>query len=254
MVGDVIGTGGRKVLAGILPRLKDELSLDFVTVQGENIAGGAGMTRRTVEELLLAGADVVTSGNHVWDQKEFVEQIDDPALSVLKPLNYPASTPGRGFLDTGTVAVINLSGRVFVGEFDSPFARVDELLSTGFGEGRPVIVDFHAEASSEKAAMGWHLDGRVSAVCGTHTHVPTADARVLPGGTAFVTDLGMVGAFDSAIGVEIDDVMKRFLTSMPAKFRPVETGLFKFNSVMIETDEATHLAKSIVRVDREWRV
>ncbi len=254
MVGDVIGGGGRKVLAGVLPRLKDELSLDFVTVQGENIAGGAGMTRRTVEELLQAGADVVTSGNHVWDQKEFVEQIDDPALSVLKPLNYPVSTPGRGYLDTGTVAVINLIGRVFVGEFDSPFTRVDELLSTGFGEGRPVIVDFHAEASSEKAAMGWHLDGRVSAVCGTHTHVPTADARVLPGGTAFVTDLGMVGAFDSAIGVEIDDVLKRFLTSMPAKFRPVETGLFKFNSVMIETDEGTHLAKSIVRVDREWRI
>ena len=254
MVGDVIGGGGRKVLAGVLPRLKDELSLDFVTVQGENIAGGAGMTRRTVEELLQAGADVVTSGNHVWDQKEFVEQIDDPALSVLKPLNYPVSTPGRGYLDTGTVAVINLIGRVFVGEFDSPFTRVDELLSTGFGEGRPVIFDFHAEASSEKAAMGWHLDGRVSAVCGTHTHVPTADARVLPGGTAFVTDLGMVGAFDSAIGVEIDDVLKRFLTSMPAKFRPVETGLFKFNSVMIETDEGTHLAKSIVRVDREWRI
>jgi hypothetical protein len=254
MVGDVVGTGGRKAIADLLPRLRRELSLDFITVQGENIAGGAGLTRRTVEELLRAGTDVITTGNHVWDQKEFVEHIDDPALPVLKPANYPAATPGRGYMDAGPVAVINLIGRVFVGEFDSPFARVDEVLATGFGEGKPVIVDFHAEASSEKAALAYHLDGRVSAVCCTHSHVPTADPRILPGGTAFVTDLGMVGAVESVIGVEVEDALRRFLTSMPTKLRPVEAGLFQFNSVMIETDDATHLAKSIVRVDRELRV
>lgn len=253
MVGDVVGSGGRAAVKDLLPRLRRELSLDFITVQGENIAGGAGLTLNTVNELLRAGTDVITTGNHVWDQKEFVEHIANPALSVLRPLNYPDAAPGCGSVDTGPVAVINLIGRVFVGEFDSPFSRVDALLSSGFGEGKPVIVDFHAEASSEKAAMGWHLDGRVSAVCGTHTHVPTADARILPGGTAFVTDLGMVGAMDSVIGVEIEDALRRFLTSMPVKFRPAESGLFRFNSVMIETDDATHLARSIVRVDREWQ-
>ncbi len=254
MVGDVVGSGGRAAVKDLLPRLRRELSVDFVTVQGENIAGGAGMTLSTVNDLLRAGADVVTSGNHVWDQKEFLEHLDDRALPVLRPHNYPAAAPGRGIIDTGPVAVINLIGRVWMSiEADSPFSVVDEVLATGFGRGKPVIVEIHAEASSEKYAMGWHLDGRVSAVVGTHTHVPTADARILPGGAAYITDLGMVGALESVIGVEVEDVLARFLTSVPRRLRPVESGAFQFNSVLIETDDATHKAKSIVRVDRVWQ-
>ncbi len=253
MVGDVVGSGGRAAVRDLLPRLRRELSIDFITVQGENLAGGAGMTLNTVNEVLRAGADVVTSGNHVWDQKEFLESLDDPALPVIRPLNYPSRAPGRGAIDAGPVAVINLIGRVFMGEADNPFDVVDELLATGFGKGKPVLVELHAEASSEKYAMAWHLDGRVTAVVGTHTHVPTADTRVLTGGTAYVTDLGMVGALESVIGVEVEDVLARFLTSVPRKLRPVEKGAFQFNSVLIETDDATHRAASITRVDREWQ-
>jgi hypothetical protein len=253
MIGDVVGKGGRNAVRDILPRLRSELRIDFVTVQGENIAGGNGLTVDTVNELLRSGADVITTGNHVWDQKEFIERLDDPALPVLRPLNYPAAAPGRGAIDAGPVAVINLLGRVFVGESDSPFAVVDELLASGFGAGKPLIVDFHAEASSEKHAMAWHLDGRVSALVGTHTHVPTADTRILPGGTAFVTDLGMVGALESVIGVEVEDVLARFLTGVPRRLRPVETGVFQFNSVLIDINDATGKARSVQRVDREWQ-
>jgi hypothetical protein len=252
MVGDVVGSGGRAVVSDLLPRLRRELEIDFVTVQGENIAGGMGLTLETARDLLRAGADVITSGNHVWDQRQFIEHLDDPALPVLRPLNYPAAAPGRGAIDLGPLAVINLIGRVFVGESDSPFAVIDELLAAGFGSGKPVIVDFHAEASSEKFAMAWHLDGRVSALVGTHTHVPTADPRVLPGGTAYVTDLGMVGGLSSVIGVEVDDVLARFLTGVPRKLRPVEQGAFQFNSVLIDIDDTSRKARSIVRVDREW--
>ncbi len=254
MVGDVIGRGGRHTVCGLLPILRSELNIDFVTVQGENLAGGFGLTRDTVADLLDSGADVVTSGNHVWDRKEFIEHLDDPALPALRPMNYPAAAPGRGSIDTGPVAVVNLIGRVFVGEFDSPFDAVDDLLASGWGKGKPIIVDFHAEATSEKAAMAWHLDGRTAAVCGTHTHVPTADARVLPGGTAFVSDLGMVGSPDSVIGMHVDDVLARFLTGVPRRMRPVERGPMKFNSALIEVDEQTSLALSIERVDRKWTV
>ena len=164
MIGDVIGRGGRNALCGLLPGLRDELNIDFVTAQGENLAGGFGLTRNTVADLLDSGVDVVTTGNHVWDKREFVEDLDDHSLPVLRPMNYPAIAPGRGCIDMGPVAVVNLIGRVFVGEFDSPFAVVDELLASGWGQGKPLIVDFHAEATSEKVALGWHLDGRVAAV------------------------------------------------------------------------------------------
>ena len=252
MIGDVVASGGRAAVRDLLPRLRSELKIDVVTLQGENLAGGQGITLATANEMLRSGADVITSGNHIWDQKEFIQHLDDSALPVLRPLNYPAAAPGRGAIDAGPVAVINLVGRVFVGESDSPFAVVDELLATGFGHGKPVIVDFHAEASSEKHAMAWHLDGRVSAIVGTHTHVPTADPRILPGGTAFVTDLGMVGALGSVIGVEVEDVLARFMTGVPRKLRPVETGEFQFNSVLIDIDNVTRKARSIERVDRVW--
>ena len=252
MVGDVIGRGGRNALCGLLPGLRDELNIDFVTAQGENLAGGFGLTRNTVADLLDSGVDVVTTGNHVWDKREFVEDLDDPSLPVLRPMNYPAIAPGRGCVDMGRVAVVNLIGRVFVGEFDSPFAVIDELLASGWGKGKPLIVDFHAEATSEKSALGWHLDGRASAVCGTHTHVPTADCRVLPGGTAFVSDLGMVGSPDSVIGMQVDDVLARFLTGVPKRMSPVASGPMNFNSVLIDVDDETSRAVGISRVDRKW--
>ena len=252
MVGDVIGRGGRNALCGLLPDLRDELNIDFVTAQGENLAGGFGLTRNTVADLLDSGVDVVTTGNHVWDRREFIEDLDDPSLPVLRPMNYPAIAPGRGCVDMGRVAVVNLIGRVFVGEFDSPFAVIDELLASGWGKGKPLIVDFHAEATSEKVALGWHLDGRVTAVCGTHTHVPTADGRILPEGTAFVSDLGMVGSPDSVIGMQIDDALARFLTGVPSRLRPVEKGPINFNSVLIDVDDSTSRAVGISRVDRKW--
>ena len=255
MIGDVVGNGGRKAVTKLLKDLKNELEIDFVTLQGENLAGGIGLTVDNVIEMQEAGADVITTGNHVWDKREFIEHLDDPYLPVLRPLNYPSHNPGRGATDqSGPVAVVNLIGRVWVGEFDSPFAVIDDLLAGGFGQGKPIVVDFHAEATSEKAALAWHLDGRVAAVVGTHTHVPTADCKVLPDGTAFVTDLGMVGARDSILGVEVEGSLARFLSGRRQRMQPQRKGLINFNSVVIEIDSTTGLATRIERVDREIHV
>lgn len=255
MIGDVVGSGGRRAVGDLLRGLKTELDIDFVTLQGENLAAGIGLTVDTVIEMVEAGVNVITTGNHVWDKRDFIDHLDDPHLPVLRPLNYPPGTPGRGAADdSGPVAVISLIGRVWLGEFDSPFAVVDDLLAGGFGQGKPVVVDFHAEATSEKAALAWHLDGRVAAVVGTHTHVPTADCKVLPGGTGFVSDLGMVGAVDSILGVEIDGSLKRFLTGYRQRMQPVRRGLMNFNSVCVDIDDTTGLASSIERVDRQIEV
>ncbi len=255
MIGDVVGSGGRRAVGKLLNDLKTELGIDFVTLQGENLAAGIGLTVDTVVEMIEAGADVITTGNHVWDKREFIDHLDDPHLPVLRPLNYPPGTPGRGATDdSGPVAVINLIGRVWVGEFDSPFAVVDDLLAGGFGQGKPIVVDFHAEATSEKAALAWHLDGRVAAVVGTHTHVPTADCKVLPGGTGFVSDLGMVGAVDSILGVEVEGSLNRFLSGYRQRMQPVRTGPINFNSVLIDINDSTGLANSVERVDRQIEV
>lgn len=255
MIGDVVGNGGRKAVTKLLKDLKNELEIDFVTLQGENLAGGIGLTVDNVIEMQEAGADVITTGNHVWDKREFIEHLDDPYLPVLRPLNYPSHNPGRGATDqSGPIAVVNLIGRVWVGEFDSPFAVIDDLLAGGFGQGKPIVVDFHAEATSEKAALAWHLDGRVAAVVGTHTHVPTADYKVLPDGTAFVTDLGMVGARDSILGVEVEGSLARFLSGRHQRMQPQRTGLINFNSVVIEIDSNTGLATGIERVDRQIHI
>jgi metallophosphoesterase (TIGR00282 family) len=255
MIGDVVGSGGRKAVTKLLRDLRSELSIEFVTLQGENLAAGIGLTVDTVAEMTEAGADVITTGNHVWDKREFIDHLDDPYLPVLRPLNYPLGSPGRGATDdSGPIAVINLIGRVWVGEFDSPFAIVDDLLAGGFGQRKPIVVDFHAEATSEKGALAWHLDGRVAAVVGTHTHVPTSDCKVLPDGTGFVTDLGMVGAVDSILGVEVEGSLNRFLTSRRQRMQPVRSGLINFNSVLIDIDPATGLANSVKRVDRQIEV
>ena len=250
MVGDVIGRGGRQTLATVLPQLRSELAIDFVCVQGENIAGGFGITRKTADFLLTNGADVITSGNHIWDKPQIAQDLEDKTWPVLRPLNY-SGKPGRGAWETGHVAVINLMGNVFMKDkVDSPFKSVSELLNTGFGSGKPIIVDIHAEASSEKQALAWYLDGKVAAVCGTHTHVPTADPHILPNGTAYATDLGMVGATHSVVGMRKEESIERFVTGSSAAFRPVERGAMQFNSVLIHINTVTLRATKIERIDR----
>jgi metallophosphoesterase (TIGR00282 family) len=248
-IGDIFAKAGRRALQSVLPGVKDEMSIDLVVANGENAAGGRGLTVETSDEIFSAGVDVITSGNHIWEQREFVPRLDDEA-PILRPYNYPPAAPGRGLTSGSNFAVINLMGRVFMGiDVDDPFRAVDQALEQ-VADRKVVIVDFHAEATSEKVAMGWYLDGRVSAVVGTHTHVPTADARVLPGGTAFVSDLGMTGPRNSVIGMKKEQVLNKFLTQLPGRFSPEESGPRTFNSVLIDIDEATGLARSIERVDR----
>jgi metallophosphoesterase (TIGR00282 family) len=251
MVGDVVGKPGRRALKQVLPRLKREEGIDFVVVNGENAAGGFGLTEETADEILDAGADVITSGNHIWDNKGILPWLDGE-MPILRPANYPAVAPGHGYLRIGRTAVINLQGRVFMPEgLDSPFDRVDEILEEMKQDPPGVIlVDFHTEATSEQGAMGWHLDGRVTAVVGTHTHVPTADARILPQGSAFVSDLGMTGPVNSIIGSKVEDVLGRFLTALPRRLNVAESGPAQFNSVLIDVDDTTGKALGIQRVDR----
>ena len=250
-IGDVIGKPGRRCVAALLPQLRAELRVDMVIANGENAAAGRGLTANTARELFDAGVDVITSGNHIWDQKEIVPLLGGEA-HILRPANYPDGVPGRGMDRIGELVVINLMGRTFMSDIDDPFRVADRLLE-GVPAGTPVVVDMHGEATSEKVGMGWHLDGRVSAVFGTHTHVPTADQRLLPKGTAFVCDLGMVGARDSIIGVEPEPVLRKFLTGMPVRFPVAEgAGPIQFNSVLIDIDDGTGKARSIERIDREW--
>jgi metallophosphoesterase (TIGR00282 family) len=248
MVGDAVGRTGREALVTLLPGLRRELAVDFVVANGENAAAGRGITPNEAEEFFRCGVDVITTGNHVWDQKEIIPYLESGA-PILRPLNFPRGVPGRGILKQDGFTVINLQGRVFMADIDCPFQTVDRAL-VDVRDGAIVIVDMHAEATSEKLAMGWYLDGRVSAVIGTHTHVPTADARVLPRGTAFVCDVGMTGARDSVIGDTVEGVLQRFLTAMPVRLQPA-SGPAVLNSVLIDVDDQTGRARSIVRVDRE---
>ncbi len=248
-IGDVVGQPGRRVVAALLPALRRELAIDVVIANGENVAAGRGLTMRTARELFDAGVDVLTSGNHIWDQREIVEELDGEA-PILRPANYPPGTPGRGVLRCKGLTVVNLQGRTFMPSIDCPFRAADALFAEG--STGPVVVDMHAEATSEKQAMGWYLDGRVAAVLGSHTHVPTADARILPAGTAYVTDAGMSGARDSVIGFEVAAVQRRFLSQLPTRL-PVEerARVLVLNSVLVDIDAATGRARSVERVDRE---
>jgi metallophosphoesterase (TIGR00282 family) len=250
MIGDVVGKLGRRTVSGVLPGVRSDYAIDLVIANGENAAGGRGLTPRTAEELFQAGVDVITSGNHVWENREVYPLFEGDA-PIVRPLNYPEGAPGRGILRHGGVTVINLMGRTFMGlQLDCPFRGVDKVLTDSV-DNIVVIVDMHAEATSEKVAMGYYLDGRVSAVVGTHTHIPTSDTRVLPKGTAYVTDLGMVGAMNSVLGMEIDPVLQRFLTQLPNRFGPVDSGPAVFNSVLLRIDDETGRAQSIERLDRE---
>jgi 2',3'-cyclic-nucleotide 2'-phosphodiesterase len=250
-VADVIGRPGRETVKALLPVVKAELEPHLTVVNGENAAGGFGLTAKIVDELRRAGADVITTGNHVWDQKQFVEEIVE-LDRVLRPVNYPPGAPGRGSqvieADGEQVLVMNLMGRLFMNDLDDPFRAADAVLEANAGV-RIVICDMHGEATSEKTAMGWHLDGRASAVIGTHTHVPTADQRVLPGGTAYCTDAGMVGPLNSVIGFDQATALRRFLTGMPSRFE-VADGPVTFNSVVVSIDRLTGRATTIQRNDR----
>lgn len=250
MIGDVIGKPGRNAVDALVPSLRNEYNIDLVIANGENSAGGIGLTPETADELLKSGVDIITSGNHIWAHKAMVASIDSYP-QVLRPLNYPKGVAGRGYTIIKNVLVVNLIGRTFIGNLDCPFRAIDSLLEElGNDKPRTTVIDFHAEATSEKIALGWYLNGRVSAVTGTHTHVGTIDAHLLPKGTAYVTDIGMVGPEQSVIGDDIDSVINRFLTQMPHRIS-VGKGKVSFNSVLIEIEEASGKATSIKRIDRE---
>lgn len=249
MIGDVIGKPGRQAVQKLLPGLREQYKLDLVTANAENAAGGLGLTLATAEELLGAGVDVLTSGNHIWDRREIIPYLDED-MPILRPLNYPPGVPGRGCITRGKALIVNLIGRTFIGNFDCPFRAMDKLLSE-FKDRQPVIVvDFHAEATSEKMAMGRYLDGRVSAILGTHTHVGTIDAQLLPQGTAYITDIGMSGPIDSIIGDDPEAVLQRFLTMIPHRLS-VGRGKTLFNAVLVRIDDKSGKAISIDRIDRE---
>lgn len=249
MIGDVIGQPGRRAIGRIVPHLRQELGLDVVIANGENAAGGFGITLETAEELLNGGVDILTSGNHIWDQKEIIPHLDE-GLPLIRPANYP-DAPGRGYLIQDGLMVLNLMGRVFMPTLDCPFRTATALLEEAEAEHAPraILVDFHAEATSEKQGMGWYLDGRVGAVLGTHTHVGTVDARILPKGTAYLTDVGMTGPVNSVIGSDTNAVLDRFLTGLPQRL-PVARGPVILNSALVELDDETGKAVSIQRIDR----
>ncbi len=259
-VGDVFGSAGRHIIREHLPHLLEGSVVDLLVINGENAAGGFGITPSIAEELFDLGAHVITTGNHIWDKREIFEYMTVAAASharnrrILRPANYAASTPGfglyQGALHTGQpYAVFNLQGRVFMSSCDDPFRKADELLRQIERESgaKVIVVDIHAEASSEKVALGWYLDGRVTAVLGTHTHIPTADERVLHEGTAFQTDVGMSGPYDSVIGVERELILNRFLTGMPGKFEAAK-GNPKLCAALITCDGATGRATAIRRI------
>jgi metallophosphoesterase (TIGR00282 family) len=255
-IGDIFGRPGRTIVQERLKGLVREHSIGLVIANGENSAAGFGITPSLAEDLFELGIDVITTGNHVWDKREILDYFEiangnqsDPARRLLRPANYPPDMPGWGLYEgkkNGVpYAVINLQGRIFMASNDDPFRTVDQLLKQV--QAKVIFVDIHAEATSEKVAMGWYLDGRVSAVVGTHTHIPTADERVLPKGTAYITDVGMTGPYDSVIGVQKELVVGKFLSNMPVRFEPA-TGDVRLCAVIVDCDETTGRAQTIQRL------
>ncbi|GFE57853.1 TIGR00282 family metallophosphoesterase [Geobacter sp. AOG1] len=255
-IGDVIGKPGRQAVSRELHRLVDQYRLDLVIANGENAAGGFGITEETAKDLFKSGIHLLTSGNHIWDKKDSLEFITREER-LLRPANYPPGTAGQGSTVVKTpggvkVGVLNLEGRVFMNNLDCPFRMADREIARLREETPIIFVDFHAEATSEKTSLGWYLDGRVSAVVGTHTHVQTADERILPGGTAYLTDAGMTGAFDSVIGVRKDEPIEKFLTQVPVKFEIAKNNL-RLNGVVVTVHEDTGRAVGIERVNLECK-
>ena len=255
MLGDIIGKPGREAVEALLPEIRERRGIDFVTANGENLAGGMGLTASTADALLAAGVDVITSGNHIWDKREIYPYLET-SERVLRPLNYGTQgVPGRGWgtfhgLDGSDIAVINLQGRTYMQPIESPFSEGERLLDEASEALPPIrLVDFHCEITSEKTALGLHLDGRVSAVIGTHTHVVTGDERILPGGTAYLSDVGMTGPLWSVIGFKPETVLPRFLNGLPTRFE-VGDGAVILNAVEIDIDPATGRALRMARHQR----
>ncbi|MDZ5473402.1 TIGR00282 family metallophosphoesterase [Bacillus sp. 31A1R] len=250
-IGDVVGSPGRDMVREYVPKLKEKYRPQVTIINGENAAGGKGITSEIYRGFLEVGAQAVTLGNHTWDNREIFEFIDD-AKYMVRPANFPEENPGKGIvylkMNEDEVAVISLQGRTFMQPSDCPFKKADELIAEARKRTPIIFVDFHGEATSEKQAMGWYLDGRVSAVVGTHTHVQTADNRILPGGTAYISDAGMTGPYDGILGVEKEAVIKRFINNLPVRFEVPKTGRNQLNGVYIELNKKTGLAKKIERI------
>jgi polar amino acid transport system substrate-binding protein len=255
-IGDVVGSLGREMVEEYLPKLKAKYKPQATILNGENAAGGKGITEKIYKKFLQCGVDVVTMGNHTWDNREIFDFIDD-AKKLIRPANYPdnESTPGKGLtyitINSQELAVINLHGRSFMGDFEDPFRVADKLVDEALKRTPHIIIDFHAEATSEKEAMGWSMDGRVSAVVGTHTHVQTNDARILPNGTAYQTDVGMTGFYDGILGMKKNPILNKFKTQMPNRFETPDSGRKRLNGCYIELHPQTGKAKKIepIRID-----
>lgn len=254
-LGDIIGRPGRRLVCNLLNKIVLEEDVHVVIANGENAAGGFGITRAIADDLFDLGIDVITSGNHIWDKKEIMGYLDQRG-SILRPLNFPPTAPGHGstLIESSnghTIGVINLTGRVFMGNYDCPFRAFDKEFEGIKGHTKLIIVDMHAEATSEKNAMGWYLDGRVSAVIGTHTHVSTADERILPGGTAYISDVGMCGSRDSVIGIKKDKALKRFIDQIPQRFDMATKNLW-LDAVLFKLDPDTGKCCDIKRINRKF--
>jgi metallophosphoesterase (TIGR00282 family) len=249
-IGDIVGQPGCLALESHLPAILRKYEPDLVVANGENVAGGRGITRQLAEHLFDLGIEFLTMGNHVWDNKEIFEFIQEERR-IVRPANYPPGVPGFGYTicDMGGygVAIVNLMGRAFMGDFDNPFSVIDQILEEIAGRASVIFVDFHAESTSEKQALAWYLDGRVSVVAGTHTHVQTADERILPRGTAYISDVGMVGPYDGVIGVSREQAIRRFRTLLPTRL-DVEKGRIQFHSIVVDIHEKTGKALSIERI------
>ena len=253
-IGDIVGSPGREAVRKLLPELKREYRLDFVIANAENAAGGSGITPKVAEELFTSGCDVLTSGDHIWKKREIMDIINQEER-ILRPVNFPAGAPGRGAgvfrtKENLKVGVVNVNGRVFMEALDCPFRTVACAVGELSKETCIIVVDIHAEATSEKVALGWYLDGQVSAILGTHTHIQTADEKILPQGSAYITDAGMTGPMDSVIGRRIEDVLERFITAVPVRFEVASENI-QLHGVVVQIDEQTGKAKSIVRIQKK---
>ena len=250
-IGDIVGSPGREMVKEYLPKLKKKYNPTFTIVNGENAAHGKGITEKIYRQLLDWGANAITLGNHAWDKKEIFDFIED-APHMIRPANFPIGTPGKGMtflkVDNQELAVINAQGRTFLPAIDDPFRKLEQLVEEASKRTPFIFVDFHAEATSEKQAIGWFLDGKVSGVVGTHTHVQSADERILPKGTAYITDVGMTGPYDGILGVQKENVLTRFLTSLPVRFEIPSEGRTQLSGVLLELDDRTGLAKNITRI------
>jgi len=256
MIGDICGRPGRHTAAHFIPILRQEYNLDLIIANGENSAGGVGITAKVLDELLFMGIDIITTGNHVWDKKEIFNFIDS-GKPLIRPANYPPGTPGNGYhivvVQNRRVGIINLLGRTFMPPIDCPFRTINQIISELQNLCEIIIIDFHAEATSEKLALGWYLDGKVSCIAGTHTHIQTADERIFPQGTAYISDLGMVGPWNSILGVDKEAVITKFLTGLPVKFNVAADDDTIFCAIIIEIDDHSSKANRIIRIQKHLR-